>query len=306
MAMATDLAHKNNMDRIAGAILSDQKLNPPNKLKNPCAICNKNCLKKQVFVNCNACGKDFHIKCDGATVKQCNEYKKLQKDDPLHNNLQWNCLYCTMKKNYENIAFTLSDSQDLENINNSDNMKFCEHLPKLEDVFETTKFSNFPNSNAEFSLPSNLNSKYHSVYEFQKLKIQKNFNIFHSNVNGIESKFDTLENFLAGATSAMDIIGISETSEDKDKSFISNISLDGYNLFHTPSNSAKGGTAIYVNDDFDAFESNDIKAQSDLYESVWIEIKNKKVKTLFVDVFTDIQTSKYPNLITILIQLSKN
>ena len=249
MAQATEIALKNNMDRIAGAILSGQQLNPPTRLKKPCSICNKNCLKNQAFINCSTCGKDYHIKCDGITLKEYNHYKSI-KDDPLCTNLQWHCLPCTMKTNYENIAFTFSDSQDLENINNSNNMKCCEHLPKLEDVFETSKFSSFPNSNADFTLPSNLNSKYHSVYEFQKLKIQKNFNIFHSNVNGIESKFDTLENFLAGASSAMDIIGISETSEDKDKSFISNISLDGYKLFHTPSNSAKGGTAIYVNDDF--------------------------------------------------------
>ena len=39
MALATDIALKNNMDRIAGAILSDQNLNPRNKLKNPCSIC---------------------------------------------------------------------------------------------------------------------------------------------------------------------------------------------------------------------------------------------------------------------------
>ena len=159
-------------------------------------------------------------------------------------------------------------------------MKFCEHLPKLEDIFEASKFSSYPNRNDEITLPSNLNSKYHSVYDFQKLKIQKNFNIFHSNVNGIESKFDTLENFLSGATSAMDIIAISETSEDLDNSFISNISLDGYKLFHTPSTSSKGGTALYVNNDYDIFERNDLKSYSDLYESVWIEIKNKNSKNI--------------------------
>ena len=276
---AIEIALQNNMDRIAGAILSDQQLNPPNKLKNPCSICNKNCLKNQAFINCDSCGKCFHIKCDGITVKQYNHYTNL-KNDPQYSDLDMHCLYCTMKSNHDNIAFTLSDSQELQNLNISDNMKFCEHLPRLEDVFETSKFSSFPNCNAELSLPSNLDSRYHSVYDFQKLKIQKNFNIFHSNVNGIESKFDVLENFLAGAKSAMDVIGISETSEDKDKSFLANISLDGYKLFHTPSNSPKGGTAIYVNDDYDVFERTDIKAQTDLFESVWVEIKNKQSKNI--------------------------
>ena len=89
----------------------------------------------------------------------------------------------------------------------------------------------------EASLPSNLKSKYHSVYQFQNLKIQKNFNIFHANVNGLDSKFDNLHTFLAGSKSAMDVIVITETSEHLNNSFIRNVSLDGYKPpFHTPMN----------------------------------------------------------------------
>ena len=77
-------------------------------------------------------------------------------------------------------------------------MKFCESLPTLEEIYETSKFSSFPKPMEEASLPSNLNSKYHSIYDIQNLKIQKNFNIFHANVNGLESKFDNLHTFLAG------------------------------------------------------------------------------------------------------------
>ena len=55
---------------------------------------------------------------------------------------------------------------------------------------------------------------------------------------------------------------------------------DQNELYHTPTNSSKGGTAIYVNKDYDAFERTDIKAQTDLFESVWIEIKNKQSKNI--------------------------
>ena len=133
----------------------------------------------------------------------------------------------------------------------------------------------------EASLPSNLNSKYHSVRDFQKLKIQKNFNIFHANVNGLESKFDNLHTFLAGAESFMDVVAITETSENKDHSFISNISMDGYSdPFHTPTNSLKGGVTMFINKDFDSYERTELKAQTDLYESVWVEIKNKNSKNI--------------------------
>ena len=81
---------------------------------------------------------------------------------------------------------------------------------------------------------------------FQLFLIQKNLNIFHSNANGLESKFDVLQTFLAGSSSAMDLIAITETSENNVQSFISNIDLDGYEMIHTPSLSSKGGTFLYV------------------------------------------------------------
>ena len=274
---ALDIALKNNIERIAGAILSEKELNPPNNFKFPCSICNKNCLKNQACIQCDTCDKFCHIKCDGTSLEKYKFYQTTN-DDP---NVKWHCLYCTMISQHKHIPFTLSDSLDLENLNNSDNMKFCEHLPNLEEIYETSKYSCFPGvREEELSLPSNLNSKYHSVYDFQKLKIQKNLNIFHANVNGLESKFDTLHNFLGGAVSAMDIIAITETSEHKDFSFLTNVDMDGYKLFHTATNSLKGGTALYINDQFDVFERNDLKAQTDLFESVWIEIKNKNSKNI--------------------------
>ena len=105
-------------------------------------------------------------------------------------------------------------------------------------------------------------------------------NIFHANVNGLESKFDTLNNFLAGATSPIDIVALTETSEDSVNSFISNVSVDDYSLFSTPTNSSKGGVCLYVNSEFDAFERSDLKVQNDLFEMVWIEIKNKNSKNV--------------------------
>merc|ERR1712002_371505 len=119
-----------------------------------------------------------------------------------------------MKYNHQHIPFTLTDNNDIVNVNNSDTMKFCENLPTLEEIYETSKYSSFPKPMEEASLPSNLNSKYHSVRDFQKLKIQKNFNIFHANVNGLETKHEILETFLGGAISAVDVVAISETSEN--------------------------------------------------------------------------------------------
>ena len=117
-------------------------------------------------------------------------------------------------------------------------------------------------------------------HDFQKLKVGNNFNIFHANANGIESKFDTLHTFLGGTTANVDVIANTETSEHKDHSFISNIEMEGYDPFSTPTLSLKGGTALFVNKDYKPFERKDIKIQNNLFESVWIEIKNKNSKNI--------------------------
>ena len=38
---AAEIAYRNNVERISGAILLGVDLNPKNRLKHPCAICNK-------------------------------------------------------------------------------------------------------------------------------------------------------------------------------------------------------------------------------------------------------------------------
>ena len=168
---AQQFALKNNIQRIAGSILLGKELNPlpTTKIKYPCSICNKNCLSNQSCIQCDECDKWCHIKCDGTSQ---NDYNKLQltNDNP---EIQWFCLVCTMKFHHANIPFTLSDDLELDNINNSENMKFCESLPTLEEIFETSKYSSYPRPMEDANLPSNLNSKYHSVSDVQKLKIEK-------------------------------------------------------------------------------------------------------------------------------------
>ena len=109
----------------------------------------------------------------------------------------------------------------------------------------------------------------------QKLKMSKNFNIFHTNINGLENKFDLLYKFLSNSDSDFDIIGITETSQKSNEIFTSNVSISSYNMYSTSSLSSKGGTSIYVKDHLHNFERNDLKIQHNEFEAVWIEIINK-------------------------------
>ena len=76
-------------------------------------------------------------------------------------------------------------------------------------------------------------------------------------------------------------MAITETSQKiTDEDFNTNINIDGYFTFSTPTNTNKGGTAIYVKNSFDVIERTDLNVSHDHYETVWIEIKNKKSKNI--------------------------
>ena len=94
------------------------------------------------------------------------------------------------------------------------------------------------------------------------------------------SKCDNLYEFISSTSSEFGIIAITETSHKNDEFLTTNVSMEGYNEFFTPSNSSKGGTAIYVKGNHDVFERSDLKTQNDYFESVWVEIKNKRNKNI--------------------------
>ena len=178
------------------------------------------------------------------------------------------------------LPFTLMSTSELLNINSSNTMDFCKNLPNIEVIRDTESFSKYSLPDIDAEIPNLLTSKYHMVNDFQNLNIGDNFNIFHSNLNGLESKFTSLHNLLSGAKSSMDVIALTETSESNDNSFISNVDINGYKLYNTPTLTSKGGVAIYVNGNFNVVERTELKAKNDEFESVWIEITNANSKNV--------------------------
>ena len=262
MANASRIKLDNNIERIAASILAGKELNPSNKLKFPCAICNKNCTKNQACIQCDECDKWCHIKCDGTSKEDYHFYQTTNDDSDI----KWYCLLCTMRNRHENFPFTLTDASDLLKINNSDSMEFCKYLPGLEILHETSSYAKYSLPDPDSAFPNLNTSKYHSVSQFQNLRTEDHFNIFHSNVNGLETntKFDSLHTVINSSKSKMDVIAITETSEDENHSFISNVDMEGYCLYSTPTLSKKGGTALYVNKDYK------VNKRTDLYPNTRI------------------------------------
>ena len=85
----------------------------------------------------------------------------------------------------------------------------------------------------QMKLVSQSCSNYHSVEDFNLLNIQK-INIFHTNINGLESKIDILHEFMSGTSNKLNIVALIETSEKEDIEFTGNVEIDGYQKFHKP------------------------------------------------------------------------
>ena len=121
--------------------------------------------------------------------------------------------------------FNFCNNKELININNSDisspNVTHNDTLPKHIITEQAIKVSNLNSQDSDNINLSNLSScEYYSHSKFHELISNNsnnnnnniNFNIFHNNLNGLESKFVLLHNFLSTNSSELDIIAITETS----------------------------------------------------------------------------------------------
>ena len=79
--------------------------------------------------------------------------------------------------------------------------------------------------------------------------------------------------------SEFDIIAITETSQKNNELSTTNVAIQGYKEFYTP-NCSKGGTALYVKENYDVFERSDLKMQNDCFECTWVEIKDNMNKNI--------------------------
>ena len=128
-------------------------------------------------------------------------------------------------------------------------MRFCESLPKFGIVKEVSKFSNQSDKEIDYNLPIRSSCKYYTVAEVQNLNIKDNFNLFHTNINGLESKFDNLHEFISFQALPQKWILLQLPKPliiTMNYLFKTKVSIEGYKKFDTPTKFSRGGTALYV------------------------------------------------------------
>ena len=217
-------------------IIENDRPKPRSCVKFPCGNCNKSGKNNHKATQCDSCDLWIQIVCNDISDA---EYECLKtEDDPWYN-----------------VPSTRCDNSELNNINTSNSMSFLESLPNVEIVNEASQFSNVSLNEASMEIPSKSCSNYYSVEYFKLLNIPQKFNIFHTNINGLESKLDNLYEFISGTSNKIDIIALAEISEKEDNGFIGNVEIDGYQKFYTASHKLS---------------------------CTWIEIKNNRSKNIAI------------------------
>ena len=117
----------------------------------------------------------------------------------------------------------------------------------------------------------------------------KSFNLasqlffMHLNISSLSYHLLELYNLLSSLKIKPNIIGISETRLQRGKQPITNISLPNYVYEHTPTESGKGGTLLYIDKNIKYKLCNDLNIyEKKMVESTFIEILNKKQKNMII------------------------
>ena len=78
---------------------------------------------------------------------------------------------------------------------------------------------------------------------------KKTFSLMHLNISSLQYHLDELSDLIDKSEAKFSIIGITECSLNKDIEPLNNINLHNYNIQHTPTESKKGGSLMYISAD---------------------------------------------------------
>ena len=120
----------------------------------------------------------------------------------------WFCNKCQISNMAQLFPFGLQNNHDLQNIMNPESLKFLENLPSYKTTSKAYSIDSLSQSDVDENIITDINSRYYSANEFKTIKNNNLFNILHSNLNGLESKFVEYHHFINNIEMDIDILCI--------------------------------------------------------------------------------------------------
>ena len=246
-------------------------------IEDPCGICKKAVAINHRAIQCDVCKFWVHIKCNNVTPPKYEEY--MDDDDP------WLCINCIKASlpfgELDNKLFYLNQ-QGISTQSNLEKMNFTIN-PTDKNLIK--QITNLIIENTDPEHGNNKFCNYYDVDKFvkKKFKPDSNFSLLHLNIASLQFHFDDLKILLQVLDFPFDIIAISETKIQKGIDPLKDINLPNYQYLHTPTETTKGGTLIYISNklifkprpDLEIYQAKDI-------ESTFTEIIMPKGKNIIV------------------------
>ena len=196
----------------------------------PCFVCNRAVAKNHRAKQCDLCDSWVHIACNNLNVYT---YRKLQKDKS-----PWYCI-CCFRKELPNGSTNDTQLKTLLHgeVVVSPNPKIVSSIIKQSEYLDE-------------ELLSKTNNKLYTPDEFnnalKNLNMASQFLSMYLNISSLSYHHFELYNLISSLKIKPNIIAISETRLQKGKQPITNFSLPNYVYEHTPTESGKGGTLLYI------------------------------------------------------------
>ena len=198
-------------------------------------------------LQCDFCDQWVDIKCNLIDKKT---YELLKQDET-----PWSCIKCT-----ENIfPFVNADSPTSNH----------DHLTTKQQVITnalnqiTADPENIPSS--KYYIPDEFNAKV--TFSAEDLLL------LYLNISSPSFHYEDLHRFLVNMPTKPSVFGISESKLKKGNPYLINISLSGYNIEHIDTESACGGTLLYINKSLNYINRQDLN-----------RYKTRELETTFIEV----------------------
>ena len=246
-------------------------------IENPCGLCYKAVANNHRSIQCDICDLWIHIKCNNISP---SKYEELMSDSE-----PWICIKCI------NSHLPFGQCNDKIFYINQDGVS-------TESNLENLKFSTNKNDKQlkkqicdliiENTDPQNENKNFCKFYDLDKFakskfKSENNFSLLHLNIASLQFHIEDLKILLQILEYPFDIIAISETKIQKGTNTIIDINIPNYQYIHTPTESTKGGTLLYINNNLNSKPRTDLDIyQAKDVESTFAEIIIPKGKNIII------------------------
>ena len=160
-------------------------------------------------------------------IRNISSLIRLEADD-----VPWSCISFIIKQRAEIFPFGFLSKLELRDLNGVDLPSFLSILPSYDTQSKLTKLSNVGDFDIDESFAQSINSKYLNVRGLSKLSInKKDLSLFHVNLRSLTAHFDELHTLLGNLKIPFDFIGITETKQYKDNDFLTNVTIQNYDMY---------------------------------------------------------------------------